>query len=72
MGKFSHERVDNSQKFYVANLIGTLIETLNKPKVQKTKIVVGTAGFEPTTPCTQNKCATKLRHAPTLRVIYKK
>ena len=26
--------------------------------------VVGAAGFEPTTPCTQNRCATRLRHAP--------
>ena len=34
--------------------------------------MVGTAGFEPTTPCTQNKCATKLRHAPTLASVYKK
>ena len=27
-------------------------------------ILVGTVGFEPTTPCTPCKCATKLRHAP--------
>ncbi len=26
---------------------------------------VGAAGFEPTTPCTPSKCATKLRYAPT-------
>src|SRR6056297_766435 len=26
--------------------------------------MVGAAGFEPTTPCTQNRCATRLRHAP--------
>lgn len=26
--------------------------------------MVGTAGFEPATPCTQNRCATKLRHVP--------
>ena len=25
---------------------------------------VGTAGFEPTTPCSQSRCATKLRHVP--------
>ena len=28
--------------------------------------MVGEIGFEPTTPCTQNKCATKLRHSPTV------
>ena len=28
--------------------------------------MVGEIGFEPTTPCTQNKCATKLRHSPTI------
>ena len=26
--------------------------------------IVGTAGFEPATPCTPCKCATRLRHAP--------
>ena len=25
---------------------------------------VGVAGFEPTTPCSQSRCATKLRHTP--------
>jgi hypothetical protein len=25
---------------------------------------VGLAGFEPTTPCSQSRCATKLRHSP--------
>lgn len=27
-------------------------------------VMVGTAGFEPATPCTQSRCATKLRHVP--------
>ena len=31
--------------------------------------VVGAARFELTTPCTQNRCATRLRHAPTLRLL---
>jgi hypothetical protein len=30
------------------------------------KEMVGETGFEPATPCTQNKCATKLRHSPTM------
>jgi hypothetical protein len=25
---------------------------------------IGAAGFEPATPCSQSRCATKLRHAP--------
>ena len=29
------------------------------------KRMVGETGFEPATPCTQNKCATKLRYSPT-------
>ena len=29
-------------------------------------LVVGDAGFEPATPWTQTKCATKLRQSPTL------
>ena len=28
-------------------------------------ILVGAIGFEPTTPCSQSRCATGLRHAPT-------
>jgi hypothetical protein len=30
-----------------------------------TRKVVGAAGFEPTTPCAQGRCATRLRYAPT-------
>ena len=30
---------------------------------------VGVAGFEPTAPCSQSRCATKLRHTPCLRVF---
>ena len=30
--------------------------------------MVGAIGFEPTTPCSQSKCATRLRYAPTDRV----
>ena len=26
--------------------------------------LVGAKGFEPSTPCSQSRCATKLRHAP--------
>jgi hypothetical protein len=29
---------------------------------------IGAAGFEPATPCSQSRCATKLRHAPCARV----
>ena len=32
-------------------------------------VVVGAARFELTTPCTQNRCATRLRHAPTRRSL---
>gem|GEM_PF-5416697 len=31
--------------------------------------MVGAEGFEPTTPCAQGRCATRLRHAPTLKAI---
>src|SRR5215471_5512330 len=27
-------------------------------------VLVGAAGFEPATPCSQSRCATRLRHAP--------
>jgi hypothetical protein len=29
-------------------------------------LLVGTAGFEPATPCSQSRCAAKLRHVPLL------
>lgn len=29
------------------------------------RILVGPAGFEPAAPCSQSRCATKLRHGPT-------
>ena len=28
-------------------------------------LMVGAIGFEPTTPCAQGRCATRLRYAPT-------
>ena len=31
--------------------------------------MVGAIGFEPTTPCAQGRCATRLRYAPTLLII---
>ena len=39
------------------------LRALGESSLQK---VVGETGFEPATPCTQNKCATKLRHSPTV------
>ena len=35
-------------------------------QVQRNPILVGAEGFEPPTPCSQSRCATRLRHAPTL------
>ena len=32
--------------------------------------LVGTTGFEPATPCPPDKCATRLRHAPTEAAEY--
>jgi hypothetical protein len=31
--------------------------------------LVGAIGFEPTTPCAQGRCATRLRYAPTATII---
>src|SRR5271169_2098565 len=36
--------------------------------VQK-KLLVGAIGFEPTTPCAQGRCATRLRYAPTVKEL---
>ena len=35
------------------------------PLKQGAKNLVGAIGFEPTTPCAQGRCATRLRYAPT-------
>src|SRR5579864_7957329 len=32
-------------------------------------LLVGAIGFEPTTPCAQGRCATRLRYAPTRFII---
>ncbi len=38
-------------------------------KISKSlKLLVGMIGFEPTTPCPPDKCATKLRYIPTCAV----
>ena len=39
--------------------------TTPKKEVARKKELVGTRGFEPPTPCTPCKCATRLRHVPT-------
>jgi hypothetical protein len=44
-------------------------ENLNFHNLTTSKLLillVGTAGFEPATPCPPDKCATRLRHAPTV------
>jgi hypothetical protein len=33
------------------------------------KLLVGARGFEPPTPCSQSRCATRLRHAPIFKHI---
>jgi hypothetical protein len=40
-------------------------EALAQLQLRKGKLV-GAIGFEPTTPCAQGRCATRLRYAPTL------
>ena len=32
-------------------------------------VLVGAIGFEPTTPCAQGRCATRLRYAPTFTAL---
>src|SRR5882672_11247793 len=34
-----------------------------------TRKVVGATGFGPATPCAQGRCATRLRYAPTLKIL---
>ncbi len=39
---------------------------MNRNRDIAKKKLVGTAGLEPATPCSQGKCATRLRYVPTL------
>jgi|SRR4029077_7718931 hypothetical protein len=41
---------------------------LSRIKENESRRLVGAIGFEPTTPCAQGRCATRLRYAPTLLV----
>ena len=38
--------------------------------LRKTEKVVGVQGFEPWTPCSQSRCATRLRYTPTESIFY--
>src|SRR3990167_4942208 len=46
---------------------GYSIATVTRGHVEK---MVGVKGFEPSTPCTPCKCATRLRHTPTRPQLY--
>ena len=48
---------------------GNAFSTTSKNKTIIVVKLVGAAGFEPTTPCPPDKCATGLRYAPTFRVL---
>src|SRR5690242_5088636 len=51
-------------------LRGSAVECLNgSSRFARGKGMVGTGGFEPPTPCTPSKCATRLRHVPTGRKL---
>lgn len=59
----------------VIKRMGPLAGTNNQPRVVTRNTVVcrvcivGMAGFEPATPCSQSRCATKLRHIPCCCVV---
>src|SRR5213593_3259892 len=45
-------------------------ETWRRSTLKTTLILlVGATGFEPATPCAQGRCATRLRYAPTLKIL---
>ena len=48
----------------------TTREPNSKPLFQRVAMV-GKTGFEPATPCSQSRCATKLRHFPVSRLGYR-
>ena len=64
--------VDTTMAPYVLVIkrMGPLVGTNNQPRVvtrntsRSRACIVGMAGFEPATPCSQSRCATKLRHIP--------
>jgi hypothetical protein len=38
-------------------------------RVRTLRILVGATGFEPATLCSQSRCATRLRYAPTVKLL---
>ena len=61
--------------YYISSLQKNAIEKTKPPRFSRegffmTRKVVGAIGFEPTTPCTPCRCATGLRHAPTVVLVY--
>ena len=47
-------------------VLGTGPDLIEGDSVVEERSLVGAIGFEPTTPCAQGRCATRLRYAPTL------
>ena len=45
---------------------GQVMLVLTK-NIGRMRDMVGATGFEPATPCSQSRCATKLRYAPTAK-----
>ena len=71
--KSGHPRRINFQRPALGNLIDRLPRDTDRTLADRSGVhpslgeMVGARGFEPPTPCTQNRCATRLRHAPTVR-----
>ncbi len=53
----------------VCNGVGLRAGRRLRPQIGTGRKLVGARGFEPPTPCTPCKCATRLRHAPTERLM---
>ena len=51
-------------------ILGDKSAVTRHPQTLENREVVGAAGFEPTTPCPPDKCATGLRYAPTVELFF--
>ena len=53
----------------MSNVVEEVVDAGITTETKLRNYLVGARGFEPPTPCAQGRCATRLRYAPTLRMV---
>src|ERR1700692_3704829 len=61
---FNNANQNGDQEVHNVRTLHNSRRNMSPPRM---KALVGAIGFEPTTPCAQGRCATRLRYAPTVK-----